>query len=568
MMKKNTNTYARKYSVRKKIITTVVSITVLLGGINLFTLYNSYRVNQAYNAVLNQMSEAYEVTSLVKEIEPELNAYISKAKDSSNLMYMQHIDATETILNNLKQKTIDQRGLDLLDASLRLLYTLKKDVIQIEEYVNENEYSLAITEKDNVKDVAVFMDNTMQEYTYFLLEQIKVLHTQISNQSNLFAMISLFMLNLVFLGALIVLMKITKNISKPLKEVCKNAESVASGNLTVQALHVKTRDEIKDLSVSFNKMFDQMKNSMLKIREISHQVHGASTQLSIIAEPNSKAGEDISDSVLHMVEGIKEQSQNTMENSGNINKIYRITEQMDQNNHKIVENTHQTVELATRGIDYINDFVDQMHLIGEKITRSMQTTERLNASSEEMNDMLKAISDIATQTNLLSLNASIEAARAGAAGRGFAIVAEEIRKLAENSTNFSEKVSHMIVEFEAELKEISKQMKENKEQIEMGNLIVNKAQGYFIKIKDTSVIVDNEIQTNAIELQDLASKMSAMDKSFERNNQIVLLNEASSENISAAVQEQLASLEELTSEAMQLNQLAAEMDQIVQGFKI
>lgn len=567
-MRKRQYSNSKKGSVRKKIVVTVVGIIVLLGLTNLFTLYTSMGTNKDYNAVLNQISETHEVITLINQIDPELVKYVLNGKEAKNLNYMEYLGTIETILGRLEEKTFDKAALGMLDSSSRLLTTMKESVIKTEDLRDENQLSDAIKEKDYVKKVGVFTINAMQEYSYFLLDQVKVLNTEIDTKSSLSARLSIIMLGFVLLCALVVILKITRDISKPLKAVCKSAEQVAAGDLSVQMLHVKTRDEIKDLSVAFNTMVENIKNSMVKIREVSHQVHRTSTQLSIISEQNSRAGEDISNSVVHMVEGIKMQSHESKENSDNIKKIYRITEQIDQNDQKIVESTNRTVELATKGTNYINDFVEQMHVISNKIAQSLQTTDQLNKSSTEMNQMLQAIADIAAQTNLLSLNASIEAARAGESGRGFAVVAEEIRKLAINSTNFSNKIGVMIKEFETALEEISFQMQENSEQIEKGNVIVNKTQKYFEKITEASVQVDNEMRLNAGQLQDLTQKMKIMDNSIEMNNRIVLANESSSESISAAVQEQLASLEELTSEAMQLNEFAAEMDQIVQGFKI
>lgn len=567
-MKKRIHSNSRKISVKQKILLTEIGIILLLGFTNLFSLYNNTHTNKDYNAVLNKISEAHVVVSLIDQIESELTKYIMDGKDAKDPMYMEYICDMETIISSLKEDTTDLDGVGMLDSSSRLLSTMKQSIIKTEQYRDAKQLGEAANEKTYVEKVGTFVSSSMQDYTYFLLEQVNFLNERIDKQSKLYVDISLIMLGVLLIGAIIIILKITKDISKPLNAVCKNAEQVATGDLMVQPLQVKTRDEIKDLAVAFNTMIENIKNSMMKMKEASNQIHSTSTQLSIIAEQNSRAGEEISTSIVQMVDGIKIQSKESIDNSDNIKKIYMITEQIGQNDRIISVNTNKTVELATKGTRVINDFVVQMQVISNETEISLKTTEQLNKSSTELNHMLEAISDIAVQTNLLSLNATIEAARAGESGKGFAVVADEIRKLATNSTNLSKKIGDLIKEYEIALNELSIQMLANTKQIEKGNMIANNTQEYFEKITEASVLVDNNVRINSEQLMDLTQKMKAMDNSIEMNNGIVLSNEASSESISAVVQEQLASLEELTSEAMELNELSIELDKIVLGFKI
>lgn len=557
-----------KYSIRKKIITLVLILIFLLGLSHLFSIYHSSRTNDEYNTVLSRISETYEVISLINQIEPELSKYLLDRKEEERYQLMSYLDESKLILKRLMEETIEPDGENMLKSSISLLDSLEKTVTNTIEYIDSGQTSKAVDQKDKAIQIIEFNNQSMQQFTYYLLDKVDELNTEIDLKSKSSAVVSLAILLFVFLSAIIITLKITRDISKPLHSICESAEKVAVGDLRVQSLEVHTRDEVEDLAVSFNMMVSHIKKSISKVKEVSQKVHDASTQLALIAEQNSRAGEDISSSIGLMVDGIRVQSHEFGENSDNIKGIFEITELIKEKDQSIIESTHQTVELATNGINYINEFVEQMHVISEKIELSLQTTEYLNKSSTEMNDLLLAITDIATQTNLLSLNASIEAARAGEAGRGFAVVAEEIGKLAGNATAFSSRIGMMIKSFKDDLNDMSNQMKENAKQIAIGNANVNKTQTYFKKISEASIVVDNEMCCNAQQLQDLWHKVKAMSNSIEMSNDVAHNNENSIESISAAVQEQLASLEELTSEAMILNEMATEMDTIVKGFII
>lgn len=566
-MKNRRHQLKRHTSVRSKIITTVVIIILCISATNILTMVNYSRTNSEYKKVLQDLSNTYMVIDTVKGITPDLSKLLLKEIDQvdpiiGKVNSAKSIIETFLVSSQIKEETV------ALKSVKRLIETIGASVLKAHEFAQAGDLTNAITERDNVKRVSVFITEQMQEYVLLQLNAIKSLEKQINSDFLMLIKLSIGILLLSLFCSILIIVKISHNISKPLLKVRDCANAVADGDFTIPPIQLKTRDEIKDLATAFNVMVDNTRKSIGTIKEVSGQVHTSSGQLSIISEENSRAGEDISASVNNVVIGIKRQKDTFNEIRNDIKITYDIASQIDINDQKIVENANRSVLLAQDGIDYILNLVETMKGINGKINLSVSTTQELNLRSKDMNVILSSMADIASQTNLLSLNASIEAARAGEYGAGFSVVAQEIRKLAKDSEEFAGKIGEIINSFDQTLKEITVQMQENGQQIDAGCEIANKSYQYFENIKDSNVVVDRDIQANAKELQELIKKMKTVDQSVEQNHDIIERNASEIETISAALEQQLASLEELTSEAALLNNLAMEIDAVGKKFKI
>ncbi len=554
-------------SVGKKIAATVACIILLLGALDLFTLYSSLKTSREYNAFLSSIADAYDVVSLTGGIAPELSQLIY-GKKPEDLEYEASLDQIDAYLAGLESMTPSNDAAIALHSAVRLTKTLRDSADQSKAYYVNKQLGDYVDEKEQVEKIAGFAVDAMESYIFELLKTTEEFSNEIEKQVWQMTMMSFAILGILLLFTATLATRITHNIRKPLWAVRDSATRVAEGDLTVKPVSVSTKDEFLDLSNAFNRMLEHIRNNIRKMLDVSRMVHDASSNVSIIAGQNSKAGDEIAESVLKMVEGTRKISDETKANTESIRKVYKIAEMIDVNDDKIVENATSTVELATKGNRYIVDIVEQMRKLSQKTTVALVTVDRLNESTMVMGDALEAISDITAQTDLLSLNASIEAARAGDSGKGFAVVAEEIRKLSTNSANFARKIERAIAGVEASLKEMSKQMNETAEDIRQSNITVTETQKYFAEIQKASELVDREIKENAQQLQELSHKMSMLDASISKNNDIVIEHQALSESISAAVQQQLASLEELSNEAEQLNRMAGEMDSIVKIYRL
>lgn len=567
-MRVKRNIHSKKTSVKKKIIFTVLSIILILGLLQAWIIKLSYSVDSKYSEVVTQIGMSGQVVSTMKKLDPAISDHILRKDNGEDLTQNEDLKKAEEIVEELIKTSTNKEEMLALDGVKRILDTYRKTINNISEAMKNSDMATAIEQKDYAKELEGFISENIEQFIFLQLNTAEQLKQEIHEQFILSILITIFITIVVVGGSIVSILKIVQDISRPLVQVCNNADKVAKGDLTVESLHVRTKDEIRDLANSFNTMIENVRNSIRDVKDMSAKVRTAAMNLSTITKENSKVSEQISNSVNSMAEGIHVQSEQANAITEHIQNIYTITSQVDQNDKKVLESSNKSVELANTGAIYSKQFMEKMQQINEKIRISSETTETLNQRAKEVYNILSALGNIASETHLLSLNASIEAARAGEEGRGFAVVAEEIRKLAASSSDFSEQLRSIIELFEDSLSEINNQMLENVKYIEEGSKLAVETQEFFDTIKNANYAVNKDIEDNVKDLKVLALKIKGVSEAMDKNNEVVKGNEETSSSISAAIEEQLASIQELEAEAMQLHELAANMEQSISVFNI
>ena len=380
--------------------------------------------------------------------------------------------------------------------------------------------------------------------------------------NTIISMILAFGVSLVF-GILL-----SNKISKQIVSIADDAEEIAKGNLKIGKFESSSKDEIGQLGRAFRTMTDNLIQLVQQVSLSSEQVAASSQQLSAGAEESAQASQQVAAAIMEVSVGTEKQRNAVNETSAVVQQISAGIQQISGNAKTAVKTTEKTALSAVDGSQAIDKTIQQMINIEKTVTGSANVVMSLGERSKEIGQIVDTISGIAAQTNLLALNAAIEAARAGEQGRGFAVVADEVRKLAEQSQEASKQIELLINEIQQDTQNAVISMNEGTHQVKLGTEVAETAGQAFNEI--TTLVnqvsfqvreISDEIQQMALGSQRIVSSVAEI---YETSRDIT----GQTQTVSAATEEQTASVEEIASSSQVLATMADELQQSLLKFKI
>ncbi|WP_346355833.1 methyl-accepting chemotaxis protein [Azotosporobacter soli] len=373
------------------------------------------------------------------------------------------------------------------------------------------------------------------------------------------------------LGAMLLVLLVTfitaKRMTKPMEILASQVNVVANGDLTVQAT-VNGQDEIASLATDFNKMVRNLRKLILEVNHSAEQVAASSEELTASAEESAKASSQVAGSITDIAQGTDEQLRAVEQAEDVVKAISDGIERMTVDADKAVQKSAQAAERAKASGLSIDKAVHQMQLIEETVNTSAQVVANLGERSKEIGQIVETISGIAGQTNLLALNAAIEAARAGEQGRGFAVVADEVRKLAEQSQEAAKQIAALIGEIQSETAKAVAAMDSGTHEVSVGTQVVNEAGGAFTEIDGLVRQVVEQIEGFSSAMQQIDNGSRSIVSSMKTIDALSKKAAGETQTVSAATEEQSASMQEIASASQNLAEMAQKLQETVKQFEV
>lgn len=361
---------------------------------------------------------------------------------------------------------------------------------------------------------------------------------------------------------------LANRIAKPIQKIGEAVKEVADRNLATQVDCSDGTQEVTNLKNDVNQMAQTMRGIIKQVSGSAEFLTGSSKELTITVEQSSEAGNQVASSLLQMSGNAEQQVKAITGTYGAISKIVD-TIRLAATSARDMETTAISAMSATNcGQQTVEQTVVQMNNVGVVANKVQEAADNLKNSSQKIGEIISLISNIAGQTNLLALNAAIEAARAGEAGRGFAVVADEVRKLAEQSEKATQEIAHLIKVNDVNITNVVSTIGTASYDIEQGISFVNATGEKFGEI-------DGFVNQVAGQIKEISDVLTVLVE--DAKGAIITVNsvEQSSKNIadetqtiSAASQEQCAALDEIATASRALDKLAQDLHEGVSKFKV
>ncbi|WP_238900383.1 methyl-accepting chemotaxis protein [Clostridium sp. YIM B02500] len=566
----------KNLKISHKLISTFIFVSILVCIVGFIGLYNMNIINNNATSMHDyNLASINNLTTLKQNIS-------DIRSDLLKLAYQRNVSEKDTVKKDIKDLIDENNDLIKIYESTLISESEKPAFSNLKEnfnkyvdlsnsiikYVDENNFSEADENYSKVTETRKNIYLSMDELIKNNVNQADASYSENNStfKRSLYITISIILISLLL--AVILGLSISFMISKQVKRVLIFAEAIGSGDLT-KTITVDSKDEIGNLSMALNNAKENIQNLIVEIMNSSSDISATSEELSATTEEIASKMEIVNESTEHISKGVQDLSAtteevtaSTEEISSAINSIAKDAENSLASVNEIKERAYNIRNKSSKSIEESNLIYDKNRL---NILESIENSKIVS----EVRIMANSIGSIAEQTNLLALNAAIEAARAGEHGKGFAVVADEVRKLAEQSSNAVYNIQTMVSQVEASVESLSKSGQDVLEFMADNvkpnyELLMNTG----IEYEKDSEFISNIIDKSATSSKQMDEVIMQISGAIQNVSSVAQESASNTEEILNSITEVTFALSDVTKSAQSQAELSQKLNEMIQRFKI
>jgi methyl-accepting chemotaxis protein len=560
-------------SIRKKIMLSFGLVLLVSSGLAIYSMINTQKANGLAKTLIleesEQLNDLQDLRFFMAERLRLVNEYMlegsPQAKESfeSNIQISQKLEAK--LLNTVEGNKDENIVKKVISDGSKWNEIMMKDAFDVFDRGETRQALLNVgSEKFKAEQTMAKLKALADEKN----KRVEKLGEEIISNGKKVQIWTMTLTAVVICISVLVAIVLMNSIHGPIRRLSEKIKVVAEGDFSQEEMKVTSNDEIGELTNTFNGMVKELRALITQASDTATQVSASAEDLTASSEETAQGSETITYSIQEVAASSQKQLESVNETIHTMNELATIQTTLTTSSEELEASANVVEGVSKNGNKVVQQAIKQMTQIHDSVIEVAGVIDTLGSQSKEISQITNVITSIADQTNLLALNAAIEAARAGEHGKGFAVVADEVRKLAVQSKNSSNEIIDLILKIQNGTELAITAMEKSTREVENGSIAVDKAGSSFTQITDSITDIRGTIQSIHQYIQRMAKSSKHVTENIEVLTEIAKVNSTSSHAVAASAEEQLATMEEIASSVQTVNEMATSLKKVLKKFKI